>query len=417
MSATHAQLPTLTVENTTLPKGSLWRKFPLIGVGVGVISLVIAFVLGTTPGEHGETHTQFYYSYVTSLMFWASIGLGALFFVLIQHGTRAGWSIVVRRIFENWMATLPLFFVLIIPVILGMHDLYHWSHESAVAGDVLLQHKSPYLNSTGFIVRAFVVITVWTALAVMYYRRSVAQDRSRDENLSRKMRWWAPIGFVLFALSLSVAAMDWMMSLDPHWYSTIYGVYYFSGALMASGAIAILSALALQKSGMLREAITAEHLQDIGKWTYAFMIFWAYAAVSQFLLIWYANIPEETLFYGYRMAGGWDIVTISLAIVKFGLPLWFMMSRHVKRNRKLLALGAGLLLLGQYIDMFWLVQPHMGIALNDGQPIFTIHIADLLALVGIGGIVVGTYAWLTARAPTAPVGDPRLKESLRFENQ
>jgi len=418
MSTAHAQLPTLTVENTTLPSGSLWRKFPLIGFAVGIISLVIAFVVApTNPTDHGEGHTQFYFSYLTSLMFWASIGLGSLFFVLIQHGTRAGWSIVVRRIFENWMATLPVFLVLIIPVILGMGDLYHWSHEAAVAEDFLLQHKEPYLNSTGFIIRAFIVIGIWSALALMYYRRSTAQDRTRDEELSRKMRWWAPLGFVFFALSLSVAAMDWMMSLDPHWYSTIYSIYYFAGGLMASGAAVILAAMALQKAGVLRGAITTEHYHDLGKWSFAFMVFWAYAAVSQFLLIWYANIPEETIFYGHRLSGGWDAVTILLPVLKFAIPFWFLMSRHVKRNRMLLALGAGTLLLGHYVDMFWLIQPNMSIALGQEHSHFGLHIADLLALVGIGGIVVGTFAWLTARAPTAPVGDPRLQESLRFENQ
>lgn len=412
MGAAHAHLPTLTVENTTLPAGSLWRKFPFIGLGIGVVSLVLAFVLGKT----GEKNTQFYFSYLTSLMFWASIALGALFFVLIQHGTRAGWSVVVRRIFENWMATLPVFILLIIPVIMGIHDLYHWSHADVVAGDILLQHKAPYLNEGNFIIRAGLVVLVWSGLAMLYYGRSVAQDKTGDFVHSRKMRWWAPLGFVFFAISLTIAALDWVMSLDPHWYSTIFGVYYFAGALMAAGAASILAGLALQKSGILRGAITTEHYHDMGKWTFAFMVFWAYGAVSQFLLIWYANIPEETIFYGHRLHGGWEIVTIALPILKFGIPFWFLMSRHVKRNRTLLALGAGALLLGQYVDMYWLIQPNFAIATGQEHGHFAPHISDILALVGIGGIVVGVFAWLSGRAPTVPVGDPRLKESLRFEN-
>lgn len=421
MGATHAHLPTLTVDNTTLPNQSLWRKFPLIGLVVGIASLAVAFVLGTSEGHGGghETHTQFYFSYLTSMMFWASIGLGSLFFVLIQHGTRAGWSIVVRRIFENWMATLPIFVLLIVPVIIGAHDLYHWTHldNPEVANDPLLQHKAPYLNESAFIIRAGIIVLVWTALSLFYYRRSTAQDRTGDVAHTHRMRWWAPLGFVLFAISLTLAALDWMMSLDPHWYSTIFGIYYFAGGLMASGAAVILAALALQKSGVLKDAITTEHFHDLGKWTFAFMVFWAYSAVSQFLLIWYANIPEETLFYGHRLHGGWDVVTIILPLLKFVVPFWFLMSRHVKRNRTLLAIGAGALLLGHYVDMFWLIQPNMAIALGEEHPHFSLHIADLLALVGIGGIILGAFAWLTARAPTAPVGDPRLSESLRFENQ
>jgi hypothetical protein len=414
MGAAHAHLPTLTVENTTLPAQSLWRKFPFIGLGLGVVSLALAFVLGKT----GEKNTQFYFSYLTALMFWASIALGALFFVLIQHGTRAGWSIVVRRIFENWMATLPLFILLVVPVIIGAHDLYHWTHidNPKVAGDLLLQHKAPYLNEGSFIIRSGIVVIVWSALAMLYYRRSVAQDRTGDPAHSRAMRWWAPLGFVFFAISITVAALDWVMSLDPHWYSTIFGVYYFAGALMSAGAAVILAGLVLQKSGVLRDAITTEHYHDLGKWTFAFMVFWAYGAVSQFLLIWYANIPEETIFYGHRLHGGWEIVTIMLPVLKFIVPFWFLMSRHIKRNRTLLAIGAGVLLLGQYVDMYWLIQPNMAIALDLEHGHFSPHIADVLALVGIGGLVVGAFAWLTGRTPTAPVGDPRLKESLRFEN-
>jgi hypothetical protein len=415
MGASHAHhLPHLTVENTTLPATSLWRKVPVLGVLLGLAGLGGAWALGGSEDGH---HHQFFFSYLTALVFWASIGLGALFFVLIQHGTRAGWSIVVRRIFENWMATLPLFALLIAPVVfVGTHDLYHWTHQEVVAGDILLSHKQPYLNEGNFIIRAFAVVAVWTFLATMYYRRSVAQDTTRDVALSHKMRWWAPLGFVLFAVSLTVAALDWVMSLDPHWYSTIFGIYYFAGGLMSAGAAVILAALALQKAGVLKDAITTEHYHDLGKWTFAFMVFWAYSAVSQFLLIWYANIPEETLFYGHRLHGGWEVVTVLLPIVKFFLPFWFLMSRHVKRNRKLLALGAGLLLVGQYVDMFWLVQPNMAIATGAEHGHFHFAASDALAFVGIGGLVVGLFAWLTGRSATAPVGDPRLAESLRFEN-
>lgn len=418
MGAAHGHLPTLTVENTTLPANSLWRKLPAIGVVLGLAGLGGAWALGETVNGDKVSHTQFFFSYLTALVFWASIGLGGLFFVLIQHGTRAGWSVVVRRIFENWMATLPLFALLIAPVVLGAHDLYHWTHvdKPEVANDILLSHKAPYLDEGSFLIRSIAIVAVWSFLALMYYRRSVAQDTSRDPELSHSMRRWAPVGFALFAISLTVAALDWIMSLDPHWYSTIFGIYYFAGGLMAAGAASILAAIALQKAGVLKDAITTEHFHDMGKWTFAFMTFWAYSAVSQFLLIWYANIPEETLFYGHRLHGGWEVVTVLLPLVKFLFPFWFLMQRGVKRNRKLLAIGAGILLVGQYVDMFWLVQPNMAIALGQDHGHFHFAPADILAFVGVGGLVVATFAWLTGRAATAPVGDPRLAESLRFEN-
>jgi hypothetical protein len=178
---------------------------------------------------------------------------------------------------------------------------------------------------------------------------------------------------------------------------------------MASGAAITLSALAIQKSGRLTDAITTEHYHDLGKWTFAFVVFWAYIAVSQFLLIWYANIPEETIWYGHRLEHGWEYVSLFLPIAHFFLPFFFLMSRHIKRKRSLLAIGAAWVLFAHYLDMFWLVQP----ALHHH---FSIHIADLLCLVGLGGITLGCFAWFTAKHPTVPVKDPRLSESLRFEN-
>jgi hypothetical protein len=417
VSATHSDLPHLDRDNTTLPAQSLWRKFPAIGVVVGLICLGLAFVLGVSTGhgggEHGaaggDSHQQFYLSYLTSFMFWLSICLGGLIFVLIQHATRAGWSIVVRRIAENWMAILPLFALLVVPLFIGQHDLFHWSH-GIPEDDLMLTRKAAYFDGGFYLTRTIVVLALWTLLAVALYRWSTRQDQSGDVALSHKMRWWAPLGIIAFAFTSTIAAIDWMMALDPHWYSTIFGVYFFAGIIVASGAAFTLSSMALQKSGMLKEAISAEHYHDLGKWTYAFIIFWTYIGFSQFFLIWYANIPEETIWYGHRFNHGWEYVSVFLALGHFALPLFFLMSRHIKRRRITLALGAAWLLFAHYVDMFWLIQP----ALHAEH--FSIHIADLLTMVGLGGIVIGAYAWLTVRSPTAPIKDPRLTESLGFEN-
>lgn len=413
MSAAHADLPHLTSENTRLPANSLWGKFPLIGIGVGVVCLILAFVLGTSEGhgDHGPSRQQFYVSYLTSYMFWLSLALGGLFFVLIQHGTRAGWSIVVRRLAENWMAILPFMGLLVAPVFIGQHDLFHWSHDPAtLADDFILQKKISYFDNTFYLARTVIVVLVWTGLSVLLRRWSTLQDQTGDVALTHKMRWIAPLGFVFFALSTTIAAIDWMMSLDPHWYSTIFGVYYFAGTVMASGAALTLSGMAVQKSGVLKEAITTEHYHDLGKWTFAFVVFWAYIAVSQFLLIWYANIPEETIWYGHRLEHGWEYLTMFLPIAHFFIPFFFLMSRHIKRKKVLLAVGAAWVLFAHYVDMFWLIQP----AVHKDH--FSIHIADLLTLVGLGGIAIGLFAYYTAKSPTVPVKDPRLTESLRFEN-
>ncbi len=415
MSAAHPDVPHLTAENTRLPAGSLWSKFPFIGVGLGVVCLVLAYVLGVSEGhgghgEHGHdtSHQQFFVSYLTSYMFWLSLGLGGLFFVLIQHGTRAGWSIVVRRIAENWMAVLPILGLLVVPVFIGQTEMYHWVHPAE--DDLILQKKAAYFDQGFYTARSIAVVVIWTLLAGALYRWSTRQDKTADVALSHKMRWWAPLGYVAFAITTTIAAIDWMMSLDPHWYSTIFGVYYFAGTVMASGAAITLSAMTIQKTGVLKDAITTEHYHDLGKWTFAFVVFWAYIAISQFLLIWYANIPEETIWYGHRAGHGWEYLTIFLPLAHFFIPFFFLMSRHIKRKRVLLGLGAAWILFAHYVDMFWLIQP----AVHTHH--FSIHITDLLCLVGLGGIAVGAFAWFTSRSPTTPVNDPRLSESLRFEN-
>ncbi|MFO0748810.1 MAG: hypothetical protein U1F43_24565 [Myxococcota bacterium] len=418
-TSTH-EVATVTVDEATLKPTSLWRRFPIVSAIIGIGCLVLAFVLGgstmTTPEGPQASHTQFYYSYITSFMFWLAIALGCLFFVLVQHGTRAGWSTVVRRIAENWMATLPLFALLVVPVILGVHDTFEWSHRIPNE-DMMLDRKAPYLDQGFFVIRAAIVVVVWSAMAIMFYRRSVKQDATGDVGLSHKMRAWAPVGFFLFAITVTIGSIDWMMTLQPHWYSTIFGVNYFAGTVMVSGAVIALSAMALQKSGVLTKAVSTEHFHDLGKWSFAFLVFWSYTAVSQLLLIWYANIPEETVFYHNRVEGGWDKVSIILAIVHFVLPFWYMMSRHVKRKKVTLAVGAAIVVFAQYVDMFWIVQPNMAPMLGDHHAHFSVHVADLLCLVGIGGLVIGLYAWLTTRSATAPLRDPRLAESLHFENQ
>jgi len=425
--STHA-IANPTLAEATLAPTSMWRKIPLGAVVVGLAFIALAFVFGDSKMESPEgpvaSHTQFFYSYITSFMFWLSIALGSLFFVLIHHGTRAGWSTIVRRIAENWMMTLVVLAVLVVPVMLGIRDTYEWSHRLD-GQDMMLDRKAPYLDVTFFIIRGIVCFACWVGFAVAMYRWSTRQDVTGDIQLTHKMRRWAPLGFILFAITLTIGSIDWMMTLQPHWYSTIFGVYYFAGCLMVSGAVFALSSMALQKSGKLEKEISIEHLHDLGKWSFAFLVFWSYIAVAQLLLIWYANIPEETVFYHNRVEGGWDKVSVVLALFHFVIPFWFMMSRHIKRRKVTLAISAIILIAAQYIDMFWLVQPNLAPMLAPAEGAeavhhashFAVHLSDLFAFLGIGGVVVGAYAWFTTRSAVAAVRDPRMAESLGFENQ
>lgn len=402
-----AHVKAVDLSDAQVPANSIWKKLPLIFAVVGVAGLAGAFL------SAGDNDKQFWYSYLTSFMFWLSLGLGALFFVLIHHATRAGWSTVVRRIAENYMIVLPVLGLLALPILFGGLDaLYHvWVHPAA--DDLFVQAKTGFLNADFFTIRIIAYVAIWTLLAGYLYRSSLKQDKTGDPKLAHGMRRVAPVGLILFALTTTFAAIDFMMSLDPHWYSTIFGVVYFGGSAMMTYAVLALTSMALQRSGVLKNGITTEHYHDFGKMAFGFMVFWSYTAFSQFMLIWYANIPEETIWYHFRATGGWEVVAALLFILHFVVPFFFLMSRHIKRRNMTLAIAAVLLLVAHYIDMFWLIQPVMH---QHEGPHFAMHIADLLALIGIGGIVLAVFSWRMSAAPAAPLKDPRLTESLEFEN-
>ncbi|MGM0577295.1 MAG: quinol:cytochrome C oxidoreductase [Myxococcota bacterium] len=403
MTTHHEHVPTeVTAEEATIPEGHRLARLPVIAAAVGVVGLGASVAM---MGDH------FYWSYLTNFMFWLSIALGGLWFTLVHHATRAGWSTVIRRLSENFMVTLPLFAVLFIPVLLGMEHLFHWMHPG---DDAMIQAKTPYLNTEFFLVRAAGYFAIWIALSLFFYKSSTRQDSDRDPKLTHRQRWMAPLGILLFALSTTFAAVDWLMSLDPHWFSTIFGVYYFAGSTVAIFSALILVSLMLQRAGLLREVITTEHYHDLGKFLFAFNVFWAYIAFSQYFLIWYANIPEETNWFIYRKEGSWLFVTALVALGHFVVPFFFLMSRHIKRKRKTLAAGAIWMLLMHWVDMYWLVQPVM--THHHGEHGASFHLLDITTFLGIGGLVVAVFAWRLRAKALVPVGDPRLAESLAFEN-
>jgi hypothetical protein len=395
---------TIRIEQLTIAPGSGWARVPLLAGAIGVLGVGISFVL------QGADTKQFYFSWLVALMFFLSLALGALFFVLVHYATKAGWGVVVRRLAEAVMGSMPLFVLLFIPVVLGMHDLYHWTHADAVAHDELLQAKQGYLNENFFLVRAGIYFATWILLALWYLRASARQDLTGDHAISHRLTRFSGPGIILLALTLSGAAIDWMMTLNPHWYSTIYALYYFAGALVGVFSLLTLLAASLSRSGNLRGVVTVEHFHDLGKLIFSFCVFWAYIGFSQFFLIWYANIPEETMWFASRIEGGWKTFTIFLAVGHFAVPFFFLMPRTIKRRLPLLMLGASWMLLMHFLDIYWLVMP----TLHEHGPQWSA--LDLTTAVGIGGLFFATVGWALRRRAVVPVGDPRLVESLGFEN-
>jgi hypothetical protein len=379
------------------------RRLPGIGGVAGLAALAGGLVLARGVED-------FLFSWLLAFVFFLSISLGCLFFVLALLSSDGRWGTPLRRLAENTMVALPLFALLFLPVWFGREVLFEWARPERVAEDALLRAKSAYLDPGFFLLRAAAYFAVWSALAIWFSRESERQDRTGDGRRLRRMQAASAPSLAAFGLTVSFASVDWLMSLEPHWYSTIFGVYVFSGSVVAGFAFLVVAAFLLQGSGRLRTVVTVEHYHDLGKLLFGFTIFWSYIAFSQYMLIWYANIPEETIFYLRRMEGSWRSASVLLAIGHFGVPFLYLMPRGIKRRRALLVSGALWMLLMHALDLYWIVMPV-------GRPHGAAPtLLDLAAFVAVGGFWVGAIGWTTGRRALVPVGDPRLSEALAYDN-
>lgn len=384
------------------------KAIPVVraGLAAAVVAFAAALALGLLSAQGWR---GFFFAYLHAWTYFASLALGALFFVMLQHLTNAGWSVVVRRLAESMASTLPLLALLFLPIAAGVGELFHWSHAEEVAADPLLQWKSAYLNTPFFLIRCALYLGVWAWLARFFVGRSLAQDASGDVAHTLAMRRRAAPGMFLFAFSVTFAAFDLLMSLDPHWYSTMLGVYYFAGGAVGFFAALIIFAYLVQRAGFLRRAITREHYHDLGKLLFAFTVFWAYISFSQYMLMWYANIPEETLFYLHRQEHGWGWVGLALVFGHFLLPFLVLLSRGPKRRKGMLAAAAGWLLVMHWLDLYWFVIPVQ-------SEHAAVNWASLALAVGFAGVLIARLLWGARSVSLVPEKDPRLAESLTFEN-
>jgi hypothetical protein len=394
----------LRPERATIPPGHPWNRIPAIGAGCAVLGAAACALLGAGNPK------QFFFSWLVSFLFFLSLALGGLFFVLIQYAAQGGWGVVLRRIGETVFTTLPVMAVLFLPLLLGLRDLYSWAVPGAADHDALLRWKAPYLNIPFFLIRAALYFGIWSFIALLYYRGSSGQDVSGDPRVSARLRRLAGPAIIVLALTQTFASIDWIMSLTPHWYSTMFGVYFFAGSFVGFIALLSILAAAMRQAGLLETVITAEHLHDMGKLLFAFTSFWAYIAFSQFFLIWYANLPEETIWYKARLEGSWEAVSLLLMAGHFAVPFFYLMGRDVKRRGWTLAVGGLWLLAMHFVDLYWQVMP-------------TLHpegvrpsLLDVAAFIAVGGSSVAAAAWLMRRQALVPLRDPRLAESLAFEN-
>jgi len=369
----------------------------LVVGGVGILGCVVG-IFAARP--------QFFHAYLISYMFFLGLGLGSMAVLMIQYITGGAWGAVIRRVLESATRTLPLMALLFVPIALGLTNLYEWARPEVVAHDPALQHKSLYLNVPFFLGRAVFYFAAWIATAYFLNRWSLEQDEGADPRLTRRLEMLSRGGLLLYALTMTFAAMDWGMSLEPHWFSTIYGVMFMGGQGLSTFAFAITIAALLAQRPPFSRIIAPEQFHDLGKLMLAFVMLWAYFALSQYLIIWSANLPEEIPFYLARTKGGWQWVAFVLVVVHFVMPFLVLLSRDLKRHARAVASVALVLIAARFIDLFWLLRPAVapgGVAL---------HWMDPVAAAAIGGTWMWLFVAQLKTRPVLPLNDPAIPRSL-----
>jgi hypothetical protein len=375
--------------------------------GIGKTALIVG-VAGLALGVIGWffDHEQFFRSYLLGFVFWIGIALGCLAILMVQHMSGGAWGLVIRRVLESATRTFPLMLLLFIPLALGVTALYEWAHPEAVAANPLLQHKSKYLNTGFFLARAAFYFLVWLAVSYYLNRWSSEQDRTGEAPLTRKLQVLSGPGLVLYGLTVTFASVDWVMSLEPEWFSTIFGVLFMGGQGVSAMAFVIAVIVLLATRKPLSDILAPRHLHDLGKLLLAFIMLWAYFSFSQFLIIWSGNLPEEIPYYVKRLQGPWRYIGLVILLFHFALPFVMLLSRDLKRNGRMLAMVAIGVIVMRFVDLYWLIAP----GFHEGR--FHIHWLDIVLPVGLGGIWIWFFTRQLKNRPLIPIRDPNLADAI-----
>jgi hypothetical protein len=376
------------------------RRLTAGALGVGLVCLLVAAI-----GALGDTQ-GFFQAYLVAYTFWLSLALGCLGLVFIQFLTGGLWGLAIRRFMEAGAATLPLLAVLFVPLLFGLPSLYVWTHPEAVQADPTLQHKSLYLNVPFFVARAVVYFVAWIVLARQLHISSRQQDATPDPLVLKKLQRLSIVGLLVLGLTASFAAIDWWMSLEPEWFSTMYPPMLCMGDLLLAMAFAVLLVTLFGGTEPLDEMATPKLLNDLGSLLLAFLMLWAYMTYFQYMLVWAGNLKDEITWYVRRAEGGWMPIAWTLAIVGFLGPFWLLLFRGLKRRRRSLGTLAGLILVMQLIVVYWIVEP----AFAPNGPLLDWRLPLLLA--GIGGVWLAVFGWRLGAAPVLAPNDPRLSPAM-----
>ena len=377
-----------------------WRTRALVAGAAGLLLCVIGFLVSD------PLKFQFYRSYLWSYVFVVGVSLGSMAWLMLQYLTGGAWGVVIRRPAEAAARTLPLVALMFLPILVGIPNLYNWAHADKVAKDPILLHKHPYLNVPFFLGRTAIYFAGWIFLSWFFNRWSEKEDRG-DPVAHRKMAALAGPGVLFWGFTVTFMSIDWVMSIEPHWFSTIFGLLFIAGQGLSSMAFLITLMVLLSNRRPMSEVLTPRHLHDLGKFMLALVMVWAYFSFSQFLIIWAGNLPEEIPWYLERLNGGWQFVALLLVFGHFALPFALLLSRDLKRNFKLLAGIAVFILFMRFVDLYWLVAPDFA---KGG---FHVSWMDFVAPVGVGGIWLWYFLTQLEKRPLMPLNDPQLEGTLQ----
>ena len=379
---------------------TIGQRSLIVGVVFGLIALILAFL----------RPQQFFRAYLLGFMCWLGVSLGSMAILMIRHLTGGGWGMVIRRILGAAMRTLPLLALLFIPIILGMHKLYIWAQPlDQIADKHLREHlediTKTYLTTNGFVIRAIFYFAIWNLLSYLLSHWSRQTDRAGAPDNTERFKAVAGPGLILYGFTISFAAIDWVMSLDPSWISTIFGLVILIGEVLSAMCFAVVVERILFNYKPMSEMLSPDFVHDHGKWMLTFVMVWAYFNYSQWLIIWAGNLPSEITYYMRRLNGGWGYVGLFIVIFHFAIPFGTLLSRPFKRNiRKLVWLAVWLMLM-LYLDLFWIIEPNFSTT-------FQLTVADIVVPIAIGGFLLAYFFRNLGSLPLLPLYDPSAGEVL-----
>lgn len=372
------------------------RRTALIAGIVGLVLALIGFFFD---------RQRFFVAYLVAHLYWLGLSLGSLAWLLIYHLTGGNWGVVIRRLLEAGGRLTVLMALLFVPLLLGLGDLYAWARPAVVTTDALLQHKQPYLNVPFFLGRAFLYFAIWIGTALLLSRWSRQQDMTGDAALVDRLRRFGGPGLALYGVTVTFAAVDWLMSLDAHWFSSMFGVFVAASQALTALAFAIGMLAWLAPYAPFAAFVTRQHFSDLGNFLLAALLFWAYISFMQYLIIWAGNLPEEVTWYLYRFDGGWGVLAAALLVLGFAVPFAALLSGRIKAQRRTLTLVALLVLIVQWLNLLWIAVP----AIRPAE--WPIHWLDIVTFVGLGGVWFALYLWQLGSRPLLSSFDLRKVEA------